>query len=78
MAKRKSTNTKKNCAAVGPAFNIGKPVVFMVAAILTCLCLSLGGFMVGYNVGVRNATTDETTETETTDTTTETNDTVNQ
>lgn len=64
MAKKKSSNTKKSSASCGPAFNLGKPVVFMVAAILTCLCLSLGGFMVGYNVGVRDASVaeEETTE----------------
>lgn len=56
MAKstKKSTNTKKASTSCGPAFNMGKPVVYMVVAIITCLCLSLGGFMIGYNVGARD------------------------
>lgn len=65
-ATKKNTNVKKNTAACGPAFNIGKPVVYMVAAILTCLCLALGGFMAGYQTGVRQATPPEVTVTETT------------
>ncbi len=65
-ATKKNTNVKKNTTACGSAFNIGKPVVYMVAAILTCLCLTLGGFMVGFQVGARQATPPEPNAPETT------------
>lgn len=70
MAKATKKTTKSNHVPSGPHFNPGKPVMYMVAAILTCLCLALGGFMVGYNVGVKTASAEETQAMENTSETT--------
>lgn len=71
MPKKATKSTNVKCTPTKHGFNPGKPVVYMVAALLTCICMSLGGFMLGYNVGVKNVPQPEIIETTTTDTTEE-------